>query len=175
MKAFGGIQQIGIGVRDAPSAWEWYRRNFGFDIPLIDDSGVAGSMLPYTGNEPRRRRAILAINLQGGGGLEIWQYADRTPAPAAFEPTLGDLGFFAAKLRAARLDAAFDHLRASPEGGADGEGARPVGRDPRGVEHFFVLDPFGNLFQVVSGPRPFGKTRSPAGRSLRGHPGSIRP
>ena len=167
MKTFGGIQQIGVGVADAQAAWEWYSRNFGFDIPLIDDSGVAGSMLPYTGNEPRRRRAILALNLQGGGGLEIWQYADRTPVPAAFEPALGDLGLFAAKLRAARpseaagrLDAAFESLGAAS---TIGEGTRTVVRDPLGVEHFFVRDPFGNVFQVVSGPASFAKTRAPVG------------
>lgn len=160
MKVYGGIQQIGVGVADAAAAWEWYARNFGFDIPLIDDSGIAASMLPYTGNEPRRRRAILAINLQGGGGLEIWQYADRKPVAAAIEPRLGDLGLFAAKLRTARLDAAFDSLgpflTVVP-------GAGPVGRDPRGTGHFFVRDPFGTTFQVVSGPQPFSRTRSPVG------------
>ncbi len=97
----------------------------------------------------------------GGGGLEIWQYADRTPAASAFEPALGDLGLFAAKLRAARLDAAFERLGAGA--GDVGAGAKGVFRDPLGAEHFFVGDPFGNTFQVVAGPEPFSKTRSPVG------------
>lgn len=155
MKIFGGVQQIGVGVEDAQAAWEWYGSAFGFDIPLIDDEGTAADMLPYTGNEPRRRRAILALNLQGGGGLEIWQYADRKPLPPAAEPQLGDLGLFAAKLRAATLHVAHERLV--------GAGAKPLGRDPRGIVHFYASDPFGNAFQIVAGPTPFAKTRSPVG------------
>ena len=157
MKIFGGIQQIGVGVADARGAWDWYRRKLGFDIPLIDDTGIAAAMLPYTGNEPRSRRAILALNLQGGGGLEIWQYVGRKPLPPAAEPRLGDLGIFAAKLRAADLGAAVESL---------GEDASGILRDPRGVGHAFVRDPFGNTFQIVSGPPRFGRTKSPVGGAL---------
>ena len=28
-----------------------------------------------------RRHAVLAINIQGGGGFEIWQFTDRQPQP----------------------------------------------------------------------------------------------
>jgi catechol 2,3-dioxygenase-like lactoylglutathione lyase family enzyme len=157
MKVFGGVQQVGVGVADAGKAWDWYRRKLGFDIPLIDDSGIAADMLPYTGNEPHSRRAILALNLQGGGGLEIWQYVDRKPLPCPFEPRLGDLGIFAAKLRAADLGAAVRSL---------GKEASRILRDPRGVEHSFVRDPFGNTFQIVSGLPRFGRTRSPVGGTL---------
>jgi catechol 2,3-dioxygenase-like lactoylglutathione lyase family enzyme len=154
MKRFGGIQQIGIGVEHAGKAWDWYRSKLGFDIPLIDDSGVAAAMLPYTGGKAWNRRAILAVNLEGGGGLEIWQYADRKPKPPAFEPRIGDLGLFAIKLRAADVGAASRRL---------GENASSVLLDPRKVEHFFIRDPFGNIFQAVACRDRFCKTKAATG------------
>jgi catechol 2,3-dioxygenase-like lactoylglutathione lyase family enzyme len=157
MKIFGGVQQIGIGVEDAREAWDWYRRRLGFDIPLIDDTGIAADMLPYTGNEPRGRRAILALNLQGGGGLEIWQYVGRKPLACRFEPRLGDLGIYAAKLRTTDIAAAAGSL---------GEGTKGIVRDPRGVEHAFFRDPYGNVFQIVSGPESFTATKAPVGGTL---------
>ncbi|MGO8692299.1 MAG: VOC family protein [Rectinemataceae bacterium] len=154
MKLYGGIQQIGVGVEDASKARDWYCRKLGFDIPLIDDSGIADIMLRYTGGEPRRRRAILAVNLEGGGGLEIWQYIDRKPISPGFEPRLGDLGIFAAKLKSWDLGAAFRSL---------GENAMGMRLDPGRVGHFFIRDPFGNIFQVVSRPDRFCRTKSPVG------------
>jgi catechol 2,3-dioxygenase-like lactoylglutathione lyase family enzyme len=154
MKLYGGIQQIGVGVEDAAEAWGWYSRKLGFDIPLIDDSGIADIMLRYTGGEPRRRRAILAVNLGGGGGLEIWQYLDRKPLSPGFEPRLGDLGVFAAKLKSADLGAASRSL---------GESAMSMRLDPGRGGHFFLRDPFGNIFQVLSRPERFCRTKSPVG------------
>ncbi|MDA8425183.1 MAG: VOC family protein [Treponema sp.] len=154
MKLYGGIQQIGVGVEDAGEAWNWYSRKLGFDIPLIDDSGIADIMLRYTGGEPRRRRAILALNLEGGGGLEIWQYLDRKPLSPGFEPRLGDLGVFAAKLKSSDLGAAFRSL---------GESALGLRLDPGRVGHFFLRDPFGTIFQAVSRSDRFTRTKSPVG------------
>ncbi len=51
-------------------------------------------MLPYTGGKPQKRHAALALNLQGGGGFEIWQYVERTPLSANFEIKLGDIGIY---------------------------------------------------------------------------------
>ena len=86
-----GIQQIGIGVPDVQEAWKWYREHFGMDIRIFEDKTVAELMLPYTGGEPRKRHAALALNLQGGGGFEIWQYSERTPQAPAFDIKIGDL------------------------------------------------------------------------------------
>ena len=30
-----GIQQMGIGVKDAEGAWAWYRKHFSMDIPVF--------------------------------------------------------------------------------------------------------------------------------------------
>lgn len=139
-----GIQQIGIGVTDVKSSWKWYRKYFGMDIRVFEDAAVANYMLPYTGGEPRERYAALALNLQGGGGFEIWQYTQRTPQPPKQEVRLGDLGIFCAKLRTRNAQKAYDYFKKE---GLDLLGELTI--DPRGSWHFFVKDPNGNIFDVV--------------------------
>ena len=85
-KIITGIQQVGIGIPHVHDAFKWYRQNFGMDIPIFEEAAEAELMLPYTGGQPRSRHAILAVNLQGGSGFEIWQYTSRTPVGADFEP-----------------------------------------------------------------------------------------
>lgn len=96
-----GIQQLGIGVSNVAEAWKWYRKYLGMDIKVFEESATASLMLPYTGGVPQKRHAVLALNMSGGGGFEIWQYTERKPQPAKFVPGLGDLGIFAAKIRSA--------------------------------------------------------------------------
>ena len=74
-----GIQQMGIGVTNVHEAWKWYHNTFGMDCRVFEDVAEARLMLPYTGGEPRSRHAVLALNLQSGGGFEIWQYKGREP------------------------------------------------------------------------------------------------
>ena len=93
-----GIQQIGVGVTDVVEAYNWYIKAFGCDVMMADADGVAERMLPYTGGKPRRRRAVLAVNLQGGGGFEIWQPMDGNIHQMEQPACLGDLGTFAAPI-----------------------------------------------------------------------------
>lgn len=151
---FSGIQQVGIGVSNVHEAFKWYRTHFGMDVPIFEEAAVAGLMLPYTGGEPRARHAILALNLQGGGGMEIWQYTSRTPVPPAFQTQLGDLGIYAAKIKSKDVQATFNDLRK--------KGCNIVttpGQRPDGAEHFFVKDPWGNLFEVVKSDEWFSRSR----------------
>jgi catechol 2,3-dioxygenase-like lactoylglutathione lyase family enzyme len=141
-----GMQQIGVGVRNLEQAWRWYRRHLGLDIPVFRDDGEAALMLPYTGGPPQARKAVLAVNLQGGGGLEVWQYARREPQAAGFSVQPGDLGIFAPRLKARDVSAAYARFRAE---GLELTG--PVEADPAGEPGFFVRDPFGNFLQVVTG------------------------
>ncbi|MBK9338214.1 MAG: VOC family protein [Lewinellaceae bacterium] len=149
-----GIQQIGIGVSNVHEAFAWYCKHFGMDVPVFEEAATAGLMLPYTGGKPQDRHAILALNLQGGGGVEIWQYTNRTPVPPADSTELGDLGIFAAKIKCKNVQACFYELQ--------GRGANiltePSAR-PDGLEHFFVKDPWGNPFEVVAGNEWFSRSR----------------
>jgi catechol 2,3-dioxygenase-like lactoylglutathione lyase family enzyme len=147
-----GIQQIGIGVRDADEAWKWYRKFLGADVPVFQDEAVADLMLPYTDGQSHKRYAILALNMQGGGGFEIWQYKSRTPQPPSFSPHLGDTGLFAAKIKcrnAADTHRFFVEQRQRV--------LSPVCTDTDGKPYFFAEDPYGNLFQFVESDNWFQK------------------
>ena len=79
-----GIQQVGVGTENFRKSWNWFIRMFGTDVKILEDDTVAERMLPYTGNQPQKRHACIAVNLQGGGGFEIWQYSERKPQPVGF-------------------------------------------------------------------------------------------
>jgi len=134
------------------AAFRWYRQNFGMDVPMFEEAAVAGLMLPYTGGQPQARHAILALNMQGGGGMEIWQYTGRTPVAPAFQPQLGDLGIFVAKIKCKDVAACFNELRERGVNLLSTPQARADGRD-----HFFLKDPWGLTFEIVHADDWFAK------------------
>ncbi len=146
-----GIQQIGIGIPVLKDAFGWYNKFLGFDAKIFDDEGVAELMLPYTGGKPQQRHAILAVNMRGGGGLEIWQPKGREQRKPENQILLGDLGLYVAKYKAGNIQKAFDELK---EKNADLLGEIVSG--PSGVRHFFLKDPFGNIVQIEEDDYQFG-------------------
>ncbi len=153
-----GIQQMGIGVANMPEAWAWYRRHFGVDVKVFEEKAEAQLMLPYTGGEPRSRHAALAVNMQGGGGFEIWQYTSRTPEAPKFDISLGDLGLYSAKIKCRDAAAAYTMMES---GGVDV--LSEPDKDPRGAMHFFVKDPYGNIFDIVESTSWFKDQKKPTG------------
>lgn len=139
-----GIQQIGIGIPNVHEAWSWYRRHLNMDIPVFEEAATAALMLPYTGNEPRDRHAILAINQQGGGGFEIWQYTSRIPQAPDFTPVIGDLGISICRMKTMNIDQAWTDLTAKGVVISDVQTKTPDGR-----KHFYIRDPYGNIFEMV--------------------------
>lgn len=158
-----GIQQVGIGIAKIHDTWRWYREHFNFNVPIFDEAAEAKLMLPYTGGKPRKRHAILALNLRGGGGLEIWQFTERQPQPPDFQPQMGDLGIFIMKLKSSDVRAAHDFLRSKNASLLNG-----VSRNPAGQLHFYLNDPHGNLVEVVEHKEWFlnGHKRAPMGGVL---------
>ena len=138
-----GIQQIGIGTKDFRASWNWYIEMFGADIKILEDDTVAERMLPYTGGKPQKRHACIAMNLQGGGGFEIWQYSLRKPEDCPFEIEVGDLGVFAAKLKCRDIEAFHKEISAK---WTDVSAPEML---PDGTPCFYVRDLFGNIFQIV--------------------------
>ena len=139
-----GIQQMGIGVTNVEEAWKWYIKQFGMDCRIFEDEAEAQLMLPYTGGKPRSRHAVLALNLQSGGGFEIWQYKGREPVKILEEIRIGDLGIIACKIKVKNIQ---ETLRLYQKNGI----SVPVesSADPAGKMTFFMKDPYGNLFQPV--------------------------
>ncbi len=146
MKGFeiGGIQQIGIGVVSLTDAWKWYIDKFGMDCRIFEDDSEAKIMLPYTGGKPRSRHAVLALNLQSGGGFEIWQYKSRTPVEIENEIRIGDIGILACKMKVKAISKAYDFFVRN-----DVKVMGEPSMDPAGNLNFFVRDPFGNIFHMI--------------------------
>lgn len=142
-KVICGIQQVGIGVKDFVEAWKWYYDQFGFEVKIVDDEGVAERMLPYTGGKPQPRRSGIAVNIRGGGGFEIWQPQGRELNYLKAPVRLGDLGILIAKVKTADIETAHNTfinrgLHVLSE----------IQTSPSGYRHFFMKDPYDNLFQI---------------------------
>ncbi|MDR2927108.1 MAG: VOC family protein [Cytophagaceae bacterium] len=142
-KLINGIQQIGVGVDDAEKAFEWYGTLLGADICVFDDANIATYMAPYMGGQPHKKRAIFALNLQGGSGFELWQYLDRTPAFPQEAPRLGDYGIFAAKTKSRNIEQSFNRLKSK-----DVRIISETVTAPNGQKHFYIQDPWNNILQI---------------------------
>ena len=144
-----GIQQIGVGTTDFRKSWNWYIEMFGIDVKILEDDTVAERMLPYTGGVPQQRHACIAVNIQGGGGFEIWQYSKRKPEPCPFKIAVGDLGVFAAKLNCRDIKAFHKQISVKWQDCTIPETL------PDGTPCFYVKDLFGNVFQIVENKKVF--------------------
>lgn len=153
-----GIQQVGVGIPDVHKAYNWFADVLGFDVPIFDDPGTADKMLPYTGGQPQSRHAVLAMNMQGGGGLEIWQYTSRTPQPADFEIKVGDLGINIVMLKTRDIQSAFNTIK-----NKNAEVLGDIGKMPEGVYAFTFKDPYGNMYRIEESGDAFMHTPAVSG------------
>lgn len=151
-----GIQQVGIGNTDVYGTWKWYRQNLGMDLPVFDEAADAELMLPYTGGQPRSRHAILALNMMGGGGAEIWQYTSREGQPPAFDIQAGDLGIYITKFKSPDIQASHAELGKNNQ-------ISEISKSPDGRSHFYLRDPDGNLVELIESDSWFGKGISHSG------------
>ncbi|HPT22709.1 MAG TPA: VOC family protein [Bacteroidales bacterium] len=153
-----GIQQMGIGVMNVKEAWNWYIDQFGLDCRILEDKADAKLMLPYTGGQPRPKHAVLALNLQGGGGFEIWQHTGRVPLMIKEEVMVGDLGIVACKIKVKSLQETLSLYK--KQGISILSEPSP---DPSGKMTFFIKDPFGNIFQLAEATDWFSEEKKPTG------------
>ncbi len=139
-----GIQQVGIGVNDIYPAWQWYIDHFHFDLPIFDEEAIAALMLPYTNGQPRNRHAVLALNYQGGGGLEIWNHTSFLPKAAIHEIIPGDLGISTLIIKVKNIQTSYDLLKSRGVNILSG-----IYQDETNP-YFFVSDPYGNLLKICT-------------------------
>jgi catechol 2,3-dioxygenase-like lactoylglutathione lyase family enzyme len=155
-----GIQQMGIGVTNVEEAWKWYIKQFGMDCRIFEDEAVAELMLPHTEGLPRRRHAVLALNLQSGGGFEIWQHKGKDPLKIKEEIQIGDLGIIACKIKAKNVG---QTLKTFQDNGLAVPSETVI--DPSGKITFFMKDPYGNIFQLVEATDWFSEENKNTGGS----------
>ncbi len=150
-----GIQQLGVGVENVDGAFKWYREHFSMDILMFDSEETAELMLTHTDGKPRERRAILALNMEGGGGFEIWQHTGKKPEAISFEIQLGDLGINIGVLKSDNVETAYNKYKAS--------GLNLLGeitKDPVGNKHFYLKDIYNNLWEVKEFSEIFKKEKA---------------
>jgi len=152
-----GIQQIGVGNQHVHHAWIWAKK-IGSDLKLFDSADEAPLMTRYTGGQVHKRHAIFALNLQGGGGLELWQFTSRTPSQAIQPVRMGDIGIFMAKLKCKDIDQAKMYLLSN---GIQIVSDQTI--DPAGKRYLVIQDPFSNYYQVVEGGEWFLDYKHPMG------------
>lgn len=155
-----GIQQVGIGVKNHKEAMLWYARNMGMDIKIFEEEAVAELMTPHTEGGKYARYAYLNMNMQGGGGYEIWQHTERTPLEPVFDHELGDYGINILKMKTYSVKDAHDELKGKVSFISEIQNA------PGSKAHFFVKDPYNNLIQIVEDDRFYKKTKYPIGGVL---------
>ncbi|CAN5767519.1 hypothetical protein BH10BAC3_BH10BAC3_22230 [soil metagenome] len=143
-RVISGIQQVGIGVSNADEAFQWYKDLFGFDIQVFADAAEAPFMTRYTGGEVHKRYAILAINLQGGGGLEIWEYKSRTSQPAKDAFVWGKPGIQSIKIRCKNVPEFYKEAISKKVKVINQPTENALGK-----MHFYLYDPYGNIFEIL--------------------------
>ena len=156
-----GIQQLGIGVTNVEEAWKWYREHFSMDILMFEEEAVAELMLAHTDGKPRARYAVLALNMRGGGGFEIWQHTGKAPEAIKFELQLGDLGINIGKIKTDAVESAYKRYKDS---GLDL--LTEIHMDPVGNRHFYLKDIYGNIWEVKNNEDVFRKEKSVNGGVL---------
>ncbi|MBA3829338.1 MAG: VOC family protein [Taibaiella sp.] len=152
-----GIQQIGIGVKNANEGLRLYKELFGMDALIFNDVSEATLMSRYTGGTVFRRHALLSINLEGGGGVEIWQFKDRQPVEPANKVLYGDLGIYAAKIKCPDISEAHKYFKTLAISISE------IQTDPKGELHFWIKDAYGNQFNIVKGSNWFQNTGKKTG------------
>ena len=146
MSLITGIQQVGIGVTNADEAKLLYKSLFGMDVVIFEDEAEASLMTQYTGKELHTRKAILSLNMSGGGGFEIWQYTSRAPKHSAELASLGDTGIFAVKIKTEDVASAYSHFTAQ-----NTITLSPLFTGPDSRKHFWLRDSNQNLFNITEG------------------------
>ncbi len=157
-KIISGIQQIGVGVPDFREAWNWYIKHFNMNIRIFEEEAVAELMLPHTEGETRKRVAALAINMEGGGGFEIWQHTGKTPTQKETMLRTGDFGINYAKMKTRCIECTHRKLKKEKI-----EILTDVVENPAGEKHFYVRDPYENIFEFVESDRYFTKKNTNGG------------
>jgi len=142
-KLIYGFQQVGVGIEDADAAFKWYSTRLGSDVVVFDDSNEATYMAPYMGGQARNKRALMAVNMSGGCGYEIWQYLDRKPVKIKEPVQLGDFGINLIKVKSRDISGSFNRLKSM-----NVNILSDIVSEPDGRKCFYIKDPYDNILCI---------------------------
>lgn len=157
-KLIYGIQQVGVGVTDAKAAFEWYATRLGADVSVFEDDNEATYMAPYMGGSPHKKKAILALNMQGGSGYELWQYTDRTPQKPEYPVEVGDLGINIAKIKSKDIERSYQRLAYQ-----NVNMLSSIQADPCGKKCFYIRDPYDNILKIKESDNWYAESKLDVG------------
>lgn len=143
MSYISGIQQIGIGTKNLRESMLWYKKHLGMDVLVFDDTSEADLMTQYTGGKVYERRAVLTLNMQGGGGFELWQFNDRVPLAPKNLPCFGDVGIFAGKIKCLDVEKAHDYFLKQTDAKVSS-----IQKNLEGKPQFWLEDINNNVFCI---------------------------
>ncbi len=146
---------MALGYKMSKPSLIGIREHLGFDILLFKDEAIASLMTKYTNGNAERRDAYLSLNMIGGGGLEIWQFKDRTPTAPKTPIRLGDLGIYAMKIRCTDVQEMHRYLKKLEVGQLS-----EIINTTFNQDFFYFEDPFGNQVQMVSDSYRFCSSKS---------------
>ena len=149
------IQNVGMGVNDAWSTYEFYRDLLGFRIKLSDRTSYVEELKPIIGALVEMR-IITALNIAGGAMIKLVEHTSTRPMEPAEPVQWGDLGYLELGLKAYRLEELYLDLRS--KGVEFLTPVRAMELSSGGWERYaYLKDPEGFLVQLVEvdgGKRP---------------------
>lgn len=150
-----GFQHIGIGVHDVDRTYCFWKRFLCFKMKLNDHTGYDEQMEPILG-ERLEMRMLMAMNVAGGGAIEIVEHTSTSPREPLAPIEWGDLGILEVGIKTHCLDAVHRDLVSrgvefvTPVKSMELDGGRTI-------RYAYLRDPDGLLVQLVedpSGTRP---------------------
>jgi catechol 2,3-dioxygenase-like lactoylglutathione lyase family enzyme/uncharacterized glyoxalase superfamily protein PhnB len=139
-----GIQHLGVAVPEHETAWKWFRKYFGLDVPFFNDEANADLMTIYTGGKVISKRAAMVLNLKGGAAMEIICPSTFKARHAEVEHQLGDLGMYIGWVKTPDVKKAFDFFKEN-----NLEIISELSKTPNGWDTFYLKDLNGLIWQVI--------------------------
>lgn len=139
-----GIQHLGVAVPEHATAWKWYRKYFGLDVPFFNDEANADLMTIYTDGKVISKRAAMVLNIKGGAAMEIICPSTFQARHADVEHQLGDLGIYIGWVKTPDVKKSYDFFKKNGV-----ELLSEVSKMPNGWDTFYVKDLNGLIFQII--------------------------
>lgn len=144
------FQHVGIGVHDVDTTYRFWSKLLGFKIKLNDLTRYADELEPIIGDLVEMRM-LMAMNVRGGGAIELVRHTSTEPLESPAPVEWGDIGILEIGLKAYNLDLLREKL--SQKGVEFVTGILNARlKDGGRYRHTYLRDPDGLLIDLVEEP-----------------------